>query len=103
MARKLQSIFFLNMINFLVFHLERMIITMIKYDQNQIKLLYFNSFVAIKIYWITIVLIGVEDVFYTTPFTDNFHSRYMVSHGYELFRTSSCSLELVAGGLGGCG
>ena len=40
---------------------------------------------------------------HTTPFTGNFDGICLFLHGYELFRTGSCSFELVASGLDGCG
>ena len=38
-------------------------IAIIEYGQNLVKLLYYNSFVAIKIYCIPIVLIRIQDAF----------------------------------------
>ena len=40
---------------------------------------------------------------HTTPFTSNFDDICVFLHGYGLFRTGSCSFELVADRLGGCG
>ena len=50
-----------------------------------------------------IVLIRIQDAFIPLPLMGNFDSICVFLHGYELFQTSSCSFELVAGGLSGCG
>ena len=78
-------------------------ITIIEYGQNLAKLLYCNSFVAIKILLHYDCFNKNSGCLHTTPFTGNFDSICVFLHGYELFRTGSCSFELVAGGLGGCG
>ena len=78
-------------------------ITIIEYGQNLVKLLYFNSFVAIKILLHYDCFNKNSGCLLTTPFTGNFDSICVFLHGYELFRTNSCSFELVAEGLGGCG
>ena len=78
-------------------------VTIIKYSQNLVKLLYFNSFVAIKISLHYDCFNKDSGCLHTTPFTCNFDSICVFLHGYELFWTSSCSFELVADGLGGCG
>ena len=78
-------------------------ITIIEHGQNLVKLLYFNSFVTIKILLHYDCFNKNSGCLHTTPFTGNFDSICVFLHGYELFRTSSCSFELVAGGLGGCG
>ena len=77
--------------------------TIIEYSQNLVKLLYFNSFVAIKISLHYDCFNKDSGCLHTTPFTCNFDSICLFLHGYELFWTSSCSFELVADGLGGCG
>ena len=78
-------------------------VTIIEYSQNLVKLLHFNSFVAIKISLHYDCFNMDSGCLHTTPFTCNFDSICVFLHGYELFRTSSCSFELVADGLGGCG
>ena len=78
-------------------------VTIIEYSQNLVKLLYFNSFVAIKISLHYDCFNMDSGCLHTTPFTCNFDSICVFLHGYELFWTSSCSFELVADGLGGCG
>ena len=80
-------------------------ITVIEYGQNLVKLLYFNTFAAIKFYCALIVLIRTQDAFTALPLRSqgNFDSICIYLHGYELFRTGLCSFELVAGGLGGGG
>ena len=78
-------------------------VTKIEYSQNLVKLLYFNSFVAIKISLHYDCFNKDSGCLHTTPFTCNFDSICVFLHGYELFWTSSCSFELVADGLGGCG
>ena len=78
-------------------------VTIIEYSQNLVKLLYFNSFVAIKISLHYDCFNKDSGCLHTTPFTCNFDSIWVFLHGYELFWTSSCSFELVADGLGGCG
>ena len=78
-------------------------ITIIECGQNLVKLLYFNSFVAIKILLHYDCFNKNSGCLHTTPFTGNFDSICVFFHGYELFRTNSCSFELVAEGLGGCG
>ena len=77
-------------------------ITIIEYGQNLVKLLYCNSFVAIKILLHYDCFNKNSGCLHTTPFTDNFDSICVFLPGYELFRTGSCSFEFVAGGLGGC-
>ena len=47
-----------------------------------------------------IVLIRIQDAF-TPLFMGNFDSICVLLRGFELFRTDSCSSELVAGGVGG--
>ena len=86
-----------------MFQLEWMMITIIEYGQNLVKLLYFNSFVAIKILLHYDCFNKNSGCLHTTPFTGNFDSICVFLHGYELFRIGACSFELVAGGLGGCG
>ena len=78
-------------------------ITIIEYGQNLVKLLYFNSFVAIKILLHYDCFNKNSGCLHTTPFTRNFDSICVLLHEYELFRTNSCSFELIEGGLGGCG
>ena len=78
-------------------------ITIIEYGQNLVKLLYFNSFVAIKILLHYDCFNKNSGCLHTTPFTGNFDSICVFLHEYEFFRTGSCSFERVADGLGGCG
>ena len=82
-----------------------MMITKIEYGQNLVKLLCFNSFVVIKILLCYDRFNKDSGCLHTTPFTvlGNFDRICVFLHGYELFRTGSCSFELVAGKLGGCG
>ena len=77
-----------------------MMITIIEYGQNLIKLLHFNSFVAIKILLHYDCFNKNSGCLHTTPFTCNFVSICVFLHGYELFRTRLSKFELVAGGLG---
>ena len=77
-----------------------MMITIIEYGQNLIKLLHFNSFVAIKILLHYDCFNKNSGCLHTTPFTCNFVSICVFLHGYELFRTDLSKFELVAGGLG---
>ena len=46
-----------------MFQLKWIMITIIEYGQNLVKLIYYNSFVAIKIYCIPILLIRIQDAF----------------------------------------
>ena len=80
-----------------------MMITIIEQGQNLVKLLYFNSFVAIKILLHYDCFNKNSGCLHTTPFTSNFDDICMFLHGYELFRTGSRSFELLADGLGSCG
>ena len=77
-------------------------ITVIEHGLNLIKVLYFNSFVAIKILLHYDCFNKNSGCFHTTLFTGNFDSICPLLNGYELFQTGSCSFELVAGGFGGC-
>ena len=77
-----------------------MMITIIEYGQNLIKLLHFNSFVVIKILLYYDCFNKNSGCLHTTPFTCNFVSICVFLHGYELFRTGLSKFELVAGGLG---
>ena len=75
-------------------------ITIIEYGQNLVKLLYFNSFVVIKILLHYDCFNKNSGCLHTTHFMGNFDSICMFLHGYELFRTGSCSFQLVSGGFG---
>ena len=77
-------------------------ITIIECDQNLVKLLYFNSFVVIKILLHYDCFNKNSGYLDTAPFAGNFDSIFMFLHGYELLRTGLCSFELVAGGISGC-
>ena len=77
-------------------------ITIIEYGQNLVKLLYFNSFVAIKILLHYDCFNKNSGCLHTILVTGNFDSICVLLHGCELFWTGSCSFELVAGGIGGC-
>ena len=79
-----------------------MMITIMEQGQNLVKLLYFNSFVAIKIVLHYDSFNKNSGCLHTTLFIGNFDNISVVLHGYELFQTGSCSFELVAGGFGGC-
>ena len=81
-----------------MFQLELMMITIIEYDQNLIKLLYFNSFVAIK----TLLRYDCFNkdsrcLDLSLRSSDNFDTICVFLHGYKLFQTGSCSFKLVAG------
>ena len=78
-------------------------ITIMEYGQNLTKLLHFNSFAVITILLRYDCFDKNSGCFHTTPFTGSFDSICVFLHGYELFRISSSSFELVAGGLGDCG
>ena len=80
-------------------------ITIIAYGQNLIELLYFNSFVAIKILLSYDCFNKTEDAFTSLPLRSqgNFDNICVSLHEYELFRIGLCSFELVAGELGGGG
>ena len=60
-------------------------ITIIEYDQNLVKLLYFNSFVAIKILLQYNCFNKNSRCLHTSSFTGNFDSICVFLHGYELF------------------
>ena len=77
-----------------------MMIAIIEYGQNLIKLLHFNSFVVIKILLHYDCFNKYSGCLHTTPFTCNLVSICVFLHGYELFRTGLSKFELVAGGLG---
>ena len=79
-----------------------MMITIIEYGQNLVKLLYFNSFVAIKILLHYDCFNKNSGCLHTTPFMGNFDSICVFLHGYKLFWTASYSFEPAVGGLGGC-
>ena len=85
-----------------MFQLKWMMITIMEHGQDLVKLLYFNSFVAIKIALHCDCFNKNSGCLYTTPFTGNFDSICVLLHGYELFQTGSCSFELVVGGFDGC-
>ena len=78
-------------------------ITIIEYDQNLVKFLYFNCFVAIKILLRCDCFNRIQDAFtsLSLPSQSNFDSICICLHGYELFRTGLCSFELFAGELEG--
>ena len=77
-------------------------ITIIEHGQNLVKLLYFNSFVAVKIVLHYDSFNKNSGCLHNTLFMGNFDSICMLLHGYELFQTSSCSFRLVAGGFDSC-
>ena len=78
-------------------------ITIIEYGQNLVRLLHFNSFLVTEISLHYDCFNKDSGCLHTTPFTCSFDSICLFLHRYELFRTGSCSFDLVAGGLGGCG
>ena len=80
-------------------------ITIIKYRHNLVKLLYFNSFVTIKILLCYDCFNKDPGCLLPTPVTvlGYFDSIWVFLHEYELFWTGSCSFELIAGWLGGGG
>ena len=61
-------------------------IKIIEYGQNLVKLLYFNSFVAIKILLHYDCFNKNSRCLQTTLFTGNFDSICVLLHRYELFR-----------------
>ena len=76
--------------------------TIIKHSHNLVKLLYFNSFVAIKIL-LHYCFKKNSGCLHTTLPTSNFDSISMFLLGYELSWIGSYGFELVIGGIGECG